>query len=38
MLHGMKETRTKTTGFAIENQAQGSSHSTERCGRHQNLI
>ena len=45
MLCGMKETHTaEDTGatssrqFCLENHAQGSSHSTGRCGRHQNFI
>ena len=41
MLRGMKENVPRPrapAGLAFENHAQGSSHSTGRCGRHQNLI
>ena len=40
MLCGMKETVSRPqapAGFAFENHSQGSSHSTGRCGRQQNL-
>ena len=41
MLHGIKATCTEPqapAAFAFENHAQGSSHGTGTCGRHQSLI